>query len=112
MQPVFFMVDRKFLQTKTFSQKVFFMFCLEYFSLKCIIKNFELKVNDPLKTQSFIAVLLKLFDVEGWQCFFQCARNRQVKQAGPLLLFLSFLENLHVPADNGTHTITGTGTTL
>ena len=48
MQLVFFMVDRKFPQTKTFSQKVFFMFCLEHFSLKCIIKNTKLKVNDPL----------------------------------------------------------------
>ena len=25
------------------------MFCLEHFSLKCIIKNVELKVNDPLR---------------------------------------------------------------
>ena len=45
MQLVFFTVDRKFSQTKAFSQKVFFMFCLEHFSLKCIIKDVELKVN-------------------------------------------------------------------
>ena len=48
MQLVFFMDDRKFSQTKPFSQKVF-MFCLEHFSPKCIIKTIELKVNDPLK---------------------------------------------------------------
>ena len=44
--------------------------------------------------------------------FFQCARDRQAKQAGPLLLFLSFLENIRVPADDGTRTVTGTRTTL
>ena len=49
MQLVLFTVDRKFSQTKTFSQKVFFMFCLEFFYLKCIIKDVELKVNAPLK---------------------------------------------------------------
>ena len=49
MQFVFFTVDRKFSQTKTFSQKAIFMFCLEHVSLKCIIKYVELKVNDPLK---------------------------------------------------------------
>ena len=49
-----------------------------------------------------------------WQTgsFFQSARDRQAKQAGPLLLFLSFLENIHVPADDGMRTITGTRTTL
>ena len=48
MQLVFFRVDRKFSQTRTFSQNVFFVFCLKHFSLKCIIKDVELKVNDPL----------------------------------------------------------------
>ena len=28
------------------------MFCLEHFSPKCIIKDIELKVNDPLKAQN------------------------------------------------------------
>ena len=37
------------------------------------------------------AVLLKLSDVADRQFFFQCARDRQAKQTGPLLLFLSFL---------------------
>ena len=37
------------------------------------------------------AVFLKLSDVADRQFFFQCARDRQAKQAGPLLLFLSFL---------------------
>ena len=46
MQLVFFTVNRKFSKTKKVSQKVFFMFCLEYFSLKCIIKDVELKVNN------------------------------------------------------------------
>ena len=36
-------------QTKTISRKVFFVFCLEHFSLYCIIKMLILKVNDPLK---------------------------------------------------------------
>ena len=36
-------------QTKTFSRKVFFMFCLKHFSLKCIIILFYFRVNDPLK---------------------------------------------------------------
>ena len=50
MQLIFFTVDRKFSQTKTFSQKMFFMFCLEYFFLKCVIKDVELKVNNALRT--------------------------------------------------------------
>ena len=58
------------------------------------------------------AVLLKLSDVADRQFFFQCARDRQAKQAGHLLLFLSFLENIRVPADDGTRTVTGTRTTL
>ena len=36
-------------QTKTFSRQVFFMFCLEHFSLNCIIKMLNFIVNDPLK---------------------------------------------------------------
>ena len=53
---------------------------------------------------SFTAVLLKLSDVAHRQFFFQCSRDRQAKQAGPLLLFLSFLENISVPADDGPRT--------
>ena len=48
MQLVFFTVDKKNSQTETFYKRVFFMFCLEHFSLKCIIKNIELKINPPL----------------------------------------------------------------
>ena len=48
------------------------------------------------------SALRKLFDVADRQFFFQCARDRQAKQADPLLLFLSFLENIRVPADDGT----------
>ena len=29
---------------------MFFMFCLEHFFLKCVIKDVELKVNNALKT--------------------------------------------------------------
>ena len=47
LQLVFFTFDTKISQTKTFSQKVFFIFCLELFSLNCIIKMSNLKVNDP-----------------------------------------------------------------
>ena len=36
-------------QIKTFSRKVFFMFCLDHFSLNCIIKMSNLKVNDSLQ---------------------------------------------------------------
>ena len=57
-------------------------------------------------------MLLKLSDLADRQFFFQCARDRQAKQAGPLLLFLSFLENSRVPEDDGTRTVTGTRTTL
>ena len=39
-------------QIKTFSRKVFFMFCLDHFSLNCVIKMSNLKVNDPLKGSS------------------------------------------------------------
>ena len=53
-----------------------------------------------------MSVLLKLSDVADRQLFFQCARDRQAKQAGPLLLFFSFLENIRVPADDGTRTVT------
>ena len=45
---IFFTVDRKFSQTKTFSQNMIYMFCLYHFSLKCIIKNFYLFSDDPL----------------------------------------------------------------
>ena len=55
---------------------------------------------------------LKLSDVADRQFFFQCARDKPAKQAGPLLLFLSSLENIHVPADDGMRTVTGTRTTL
>ena len=37
-------------QIKTFSRKVFFMFCLDYFSLNCIIEMLNFKVNDPLES--------------------------------------------------------------
>ena len=57
-------------------------------------------------------MLLKLSDVADRQFFFHCASDRQAKQAGPLLLFLSFLENIRVPADDGTRTVTDTRTTL
>ena len=57
-------------------------------------------------------VLLKLFGVAGRQFIFQCARDRQVKQASHLLLFLSFLENIRVPADDCTLIVTGKRTTL
>ena len=43
------MVDRKSSQTKTFSQNMFYMFCLYHFSLKCIIKNSYLLQDDLLK---------------------------------------------------------------
>ena len=55
------------------------------------------KINTYVK-----AVLLKLSDMADRQFFFKCARDRQAIQAGPLLLFLSFLQNIHVPADDGT----------
>ena len=58
------------------------------------------------------AVLLKLSDVADRQVFFSMCQGRQAKQAGPLILFLSFLENIRVPADDGTRTVTGTRTTL
>ena len=32
-------VDRKYSQTKTFSQNMIYMFCLYHFSVKCIIKK-------------------------------------------------------------------------
>ena len=44
--------------------------------------------------------------------FFQCARDQQAKQACLLLSFLSFLENIHVLANDGLRTVTGTSTTL
>ena len=61
-----------------------------------------------LLTMYSITVLLKLSHVADRQFFFQCARDRQSKHAGPLLLFLSFTENIRVPADDGTRTVTGT----
>ena len=61
---------------------------------------------------SSTAVLLKLSDVADQQFFFQCARDWQAKEAGPLLLFLCFRENIRVPADDGARTVTGTRTTL
>ena len=48
MQLVFFTVDRKSSQTKTFSRKVFFMFSLEHCSLKCIIKTFFFETMIPI----------------------------------------------------------------
>ena len=42
MQLVLFTVERKSSQTKTFSRNVFFRFCLEHFSLNCIIKKCQL----------------------------------------------------------------------
>ena len=62
MQIVFFMVQRKILQTKTFSQKVFFMFCLKHFNLNCIIKMLNLKVNDPLKFQKALFLFCSKID--------------------------------------------------
>ena len=56
MQLIFFMFDRNFSQTKTFSQMVFFMFCLQHFSLKCIIKHVELKVNGLLNIYWYIPI--------------------------------------------------------
>ena len=41
----------KFSQIKTFSLKVFFMFCLDHFSLHCIIKMLNFKVNAPLNRE-------------------------------------------------------------
>ena len=34
------MVDRKSSRTKTFSKNMIYMFCLDHFSVKCIIKNY------------------------------------------------------------------------
>ena len=56
MQLVFFTVDIRSLQTKSFSLKVVFMFCLEHFSLKCIIKNFFYWVND-LRIHSIFSII-------------------------------------------------------
>ena len=58
------------------------------------------------------AVLLKLSDVMTGSFVFQCARDWQAKEASPLLLFLSFLENIPIPADDGKRIVTGTHTTL
>ena len=47
------------------------MFCLEHFYLKCIIKDTELIVNDPLKGSGF-------FEVPG----FKCQQIEDVKDIG------------------------------
>ena len=53
----------------------------------------------PFKNHIYqhLLVLLKLSDVADRHFFLQCARDRQAKQAGPLLLFLSFLEDIRLP---------------
>ena len=50
-------IDGKSSQTKTFSQNLFYLFCLYHFSLKCIIKNFYLSSDDPLNTYSSVSHL-------------------------------------------------------
>ena len=36
------------------------MFCLDHFSLHCIIKMLNLKVNDPLKSPTFVKTHLNI----------------------------------------------------
>ena len=49
--------QEKSSQIKKNSQKVFFMFCLDHFSLNCIIKMSNLKYNDPRNTYSSVSHL-------------------------------------------------------
>ena len=49
-------------ETKKKSRKVFFMFCLEHFSLNCIIKMLNLKVNSPLMHTARVTLSM----VTGW----------------------------------------------
>ena len=62
-------------QIKTFYRKVFFMFCLDNFSLDCIIKMLNLKVNDPLNCYFFdnmkISLLFSLFNIANKHAYFQ-----------------------------------------
>ena len=55
------MVDRKSSQTKTFSKNMIYMFCLDHFSPKCIIKNFYLISDDPLKGTVFVVIIFVYF---------------------------------------------------
>ena len=82
----------------------------KYYNNTCLIVvlTILISINKILKYLLFINTLKQCFSNylmrrTGRFCF-QCARDRQAKQAGSLLLFLSFLENISVPADDGTRT--------
>ena len=48
------MVERKSSQTKNFPQNKIYMFCLDYFSVKCIINKNYLPLYGPLNKVNFI----------------------------------------------------------
>ena len=58
------------------------------------------------------AVLLKLSDVADRQFFFNVSNIPAVSRGIEFYHCFSFLENIRVPVDDGTRTITGTRTTL
>ena len=72
---LFFMVDRKSLRTKTFSQNTIYMFCLYHFSLKSIIKKIIYRVTIPLKEKNS-----NLVSTNVWSSFLMSQKSPTMSQ--------------------------------